>query len=139
MPKQSENIMSGRTVPSRSTVVLDTVEGDLEVGEHTVVKGKDAASRVAVSGTVYFEGDCVFECSLAAENLDGENDITVKGDLEVRNRVKIEDGRLTVLGRMTAKKVDVDRSVTVEKDFEAEEIDVGGCEAAPLMTAVSLV
>lgn len=118
--------MSENVVPPKSTVTLSSVEGDLEVGRRAVVKGEGSPPAVAVSGTVYAEGDCVFDCSLSAENLDGEDDITINGSLEVRNRVKIEDGRLVVSGDMSAKRVDVDKSLRVEKDFEFDDVDVGG-------------
>ena len=113
-------------VPPKSTVTLSSVEGDLEVGRRAVVKGEGSPPKVVVSGTVYVEGDCVFDCSLSAENLDGEDDVTVNGDLDVRNRVHIEDGRLVVSGSMNAKRVDVDRSLRVEKDFKFDDVDVGG-------------
>ncbi len=123
---RSEKTMSGNVVPAKSTVTLNVVEGDLEVGRRAVVKGEGVPPKVRVSGTVYVEGDCIFECSLYAENLDGEDDVTVYGDLEVGSRVSIEDGRLVVSGNMTAKRVDVDRSLRVRKDFKVGEVDVGG-------------
>ncbi|MDH5447755.1 MAG: hypothetical protein OEY24_01215 [Candidatus Bathyarchaeota archaeon] len=129
--------MPENVVSPRSTVTLNIVEGDLEVGSHAVVKGEGTPPKVAVSGTVYVEGGCVFECSLSAENLDArgcmhigwksrEDEVTVEGDLGIRNRVNIEDGCLVVFGNMTAKRVNVDRSLVVKKDFEVDEVDVGG-------------
>jgi cytoskeletal protein CcmA (bactofilin family) len=129
--------MSKNVVPSGSTATLGVVKGDLEIGKHAVVKGEGAPPRVTVSGTVYVEGGCIFQCSLSAENLDArgrmhvgwksrEDEVTVEGDLKIRNRVNIEDGCLVVLGNMTAKRVDVDRSLAVKKDFEVDEVNVGG-------------
>lgn len=48
--------MSGKTsVPSRSTLTLDNVNGDLEIGRHAVVKGSSSQPKVTVSGTVHCE------------------------------------------------------------------------------------
>lgn len=33
-----------------------------------------------------------FECNLQAENLEAEGDVTVHGDLEIRDNVEEEDG-----------------------------------------------
>ena len=118
--------MTENMVPPKSTVTLSSVEGDLEVGRRAVVKGEGSPPTVAVSGTVYVEGDCVFDCNLSAENLDGEDDVTIKGELEVRNRVKIEDGRLVVSGDMKAKRVEIDKSLRVEGDFKFDDVDIGG-------------
>lgn len=118
--------MASNVVPQKSTVTLSSVDGDLEVGRGAVVKGEGSPPKVMVTGTVYVEGDCVFDCNLTAENLNGEDDVSVKGDLEVRNRVNIDDGRLVVSGNMKAERVDVDKSLRVDKDFQFDDVDVGG-------------
>ena len=114
--------MDDNTVPSGGTAILKSVEGDLEVGRHATIKGE----KVTVLGTVYCEGNCAFEGSLSAENLEGEDDITVNGDLEIADRISIEDGHLIVQGSLKAKRVEVDHGLRVGKDFEVEEVDVGG-------------
>ena len=114
--------MDDNTVPSGGAVTLKSVEGDLEVGRHATIKGE----KVTISGTVYCEGNCTFEGSLSAENLEGEDDITINGDLDISDRVSIEDGHLTVLGSLKAKRVEVDHGLRVGKNFEVEEVDVGG-------------
>ncbi|MCK4497946.1 hypothetical protein KAU25_01975 [Candidatus Bathyarchaeota archaeon] len=118
--------MSGRVVASGSKATLSTVEGDLEVGRRAVVQGEGSPPKISVSGTVYTEDDCLFECGLSAENLDGEGDLTIEGDLEIRNRVSLDDGRLDVQGNMKAQRVDVGKSLRTKGDLEANYVDVGG-------------
>jgi cytoskeletal protein CcmA (bactofilin family) len=118
--------MSERIVPPRTKATLGSVEGDLQVGRMAVVEGAGTPPRVAVSGTVFAEDNCVFECSLSAENFDGEGDAKINGDLEVKNRVTVDDGSLRISGNMTAKRVRVDRKLVVDKRFEVDEVDVGG-------------
>ena len=118
--------MSDNTIPPRSTVTLNNVKGDLEVGRHAIVKGEGSPPRVEVSGTIYVEDDCLFECDVTAENLDADGDVTVKGELEIRNRVSIDDGRLVVDGNMTATRADVGKSIRVGKNLKVKDVDVGG-------------
>ena len=49
------------SVPQRSTLTLDSVDGDLIVGSRAVVKGTGSPATVKVTGTVYSEEDVVFE------------------------------------------------------------------------------
>ncbi|MEM3010728.1 MAG: hypothetical protein QXE76_02860, partial [Candidatus Bathyarchaeia archaeon] len=101
--------MSGNiVVPPRSAVTLDVVEGNLQVGDGATIKGSGFPPKVKVSGRVYCKGHCTFECNLQAEGFEGEEDITILGDLEIKNNVRIKDGRLEVDGKMTASTVDVD-------------------------------
>ena len=113
-------------VPPRTTITLSSVEGDLIVEKNSIVKGEGTPPKVNVLGSVACNGNCKFECSLIAEEFEGEGDITVEGDLEVRGDVEISDGQLNVIGKMNAKDVEVDRSLTVDKDLKAEHVDVGG-------------
>lgn len=119
--------MSGNVVVRpRSTVTLDVVEGNLKVGDGATIKGVGTPSKVKVSGMVYCEGHCTFECNLQAESFKGEEDITILGDLEIKNGICVKDGRLEVAGKMTAGNVDVDERLLVGGDLIAEKIDVGG-------------
>ena len=109
--------MSDRTsVPSRSMVTLCNVNGDLEVGRHATVRGSSSPPKVTVSGTVHCEGDDTFECSLSAESLEAEDNVIVHGDLEIRDKVEVEDGSLEVKGNMTATKADVDNTLCVSRE-----------------------
>ena len=114
------------SVPSRSKTTLDFVEGDLLVGRRAVIDGTGTPPTVKVSGTVYCEGDNIFDCNLSAENLEAEDNVTVHGDLEIENDIKVEDGRLEVYGKMTAKRVDIDAALYVTKDLAVEKVDIGG-------------
>lgn len=128
--------MPKNIIPSGTTTTLHVVEGDLEVGKHAVVKGTGIPPKVSVSGSVHCRDDCLFECSLMAENLFGDGYVVIRGDLEVKELVKIGNGfgfgwahgkaMLNVEGKMTAKMVDVENKLAVGKDFEAENVDVGG-------------
>jgi len=113
-------------IPPRATVTLGSVEGDITVENGAIVKGEGASPKVNASGIVTCDGNCKFECSLTAEEFEGEGDITVEGDLEVKGNIEVSDGQLNVLGKMNANDVEVDRTLTVEKDLNATHVDVGG-------------
>jgi len=141
--------MSQNTVPSGSTATLHIVEGDLKVGKNALVRGSGTPPIVTVSGSVQCQGDCLFECSLVAQNLLADGYVVVKGDLEVKERVKIGNGigfgwvhgkaMLNVEGKMTARTVDIDNRLSVGKDFEAETVDVGGRLEVKGKTAAQLI
>jgi cytoskeletal protein CcmA (bactofilin family) len=114
------------TVPPRSKRALDNVEGDLVVGRETIVSGTGTPAIVRVSGTVYCEGENLFECSLMADRLEAEGDLLIRGDLTITNDIQVEDGEMVVYGSLAAKDVDVDASLVLSKDLQAENIDVGG-------------
>ena len=56
------------SIPSGTTVTLDVVNGDLEIGEHVTVKGSGTPPRVKVYGAVYCEGHNTFDCTLSAQS-----------------------------------------------------------------------
>ena len=114
------------SIPSHNTVTLGLVEGDLEVGSHTIIKGSGIPPAVVVSGTVYCEGHNVFECSLKAESLEAEDSVTVYGDLEVQEDIEVEQGSLKVRGKLRAGEIEVDNAIFVVGDLAAQEVDVGG-------------
>jgi cytoskeletal protein CcmA (bactofilin family) len=114
------------SVPSRSTVTLDFVDGDLNVGSHAVVEGTGSPPTVRVSGTVYCEEEATFECNLQAGSLEAEDNVTIRGDLTVEDDVDVSDGRLEVHGKMTANHIDVDEALYVNEDLTADNVDVGG-------------
>jgi predicted acyltransferase (DUF342 family) len=132
-------------VPSESTQTLGVIQGDLIVGHSAIIKGEGTPPKITVSGTVHCEGDSVFECSLAAENMTGEGYVVIKGDLNIKQRVKIGNGSgvnirisrrgfeyshqravLEVDGKLTAETVDIDNRLAVGKDLECQDVDVGG-------------
>jgi len=123
--------------PSRAVQTLGVVQGDLTTGDSAVIRGEGTPPKVTVTGAVHCRGDCTFECNLSAQSLDGEGHIIVKGDLEVKDHVKISNGfgfhwgdnakaQLVVEGNMHAGTVDVDSKLSVGKDLEAETVDIGG-------------
>src|SRR4030043_116678 len=106
--------MTGRiTAPSNTTMTLDEVNGDLEIGKHVTVKGTGSPPTVKVNGTVYCEGHDTFECTLSAKELEAEDSVTVQGDLEVK-------------GEVTADSIEVGGSLSVDAKVEADNIDIGG-------------
>jgi cytoskeletal protein CcmA (bactofilin family) len=105
---------------------LGNVDGDLEVGEHAVVKGTGTPSAIKVEGTICCAGHNKFECNVTAESLEAEGNVTVHGDLDVKENVEVEDGSLEVYGKMNAQDIDVDDKLYVSIDLHAEDIDVGG-------------
>ena len=76
------------SVPPRSTLTLDSVDGDLETCKHATVKGTEPNATLKVSGTVYCEGDNNYECNLSAHSLQAEDNVTIHGDLEVTGDIK---------------------------------------------------
>jgi cytoskeletal protein CcmA (bactofilin family) len=127
------------TVPARSTVALDVVEGDLQIGERAIVKGTGTPPKVKVLGIVNCQGHCVFECNLQAEGLEAENDVIVKGNLEIENSIKVEDGFLEVDGNITARRIDVEKRLSAGGDLKAEEVDVGGTLQVKGVTATQKI
>ena len=113
---------SKTSIPLESTTTLDFVKGDLTVGEHSIIKGTGKPPTVKVSGTIYCEGDNTFEGNILAENLEAQDNVTIHGDLQVENNVEVEGGRLEVYGDMTARHIDVDESLYVNKDLTVGEI-----------------
>ena len=79
-------------VPPRAVQMLGVVQGDLTTGDSAVIRGEGTPPKVTVTGAVHCHGDCMFECSLSAQSLVGDGYIVVKGDLEVKDDVKIGDG-----------------------------------------------
>jgi predicted acyltransferase (DUF342 family) len=121
------------SIPSRSTITLDIVDADLVVGKNAIIKGTGTPPKVKVLGTVYCEGGgifehthTIFECDLTARRLEAEQDVTINGNLDIEDKVEVEDGRLEVYGKMAAKLVDVGKALFVSKDLTSKEIDIGG-------------
>lgn len=114
------------SIPSRTTVTLDSVDGDLEIGKHTIVNAHGTPATLKVAGTVHCEGDNTFECTLVAANLEAEGSVVIHGDLQIEHDVEVEDGSLEVHGVMNAEDVDVDETLYVGKDLAVSEADVGG-------------
>ncbi len=113
-------------IPSRSSMTLDTVNGDLRLGKGAIVNGIKPDATVEVDGRVYCEGDNTFKCSLKAERFDADGDVTIYGDLEITDTIEVEDGRLEVYGKFVAERVNIDEALYVSKDAQAKEVDVGG-------------
>lgn len=114
------------SVPPRSTETLDIVNGDLLMGRNAIVKGTGTPPKLKVSGTVRCEGGNILECDLSTENLEAEENVIIHGNLEVEDTVEVENGRLEVYGKMTAKHIDIDEALFVSKDLVTREVDVGG-------------
>jgi len=74
---------SNVSIPAHQTSTLDVVEGNLSLGKHATVKGMGKPSSLKVSGTIYCEGDNIFECNLSARSLEADGDVTVYGNLTV--------------------------------------------------------
>jgi len=113
-------------VTRKGVMELEFVDGNLMLESRATVKGKGAPQKITVSGTVYCEGNNTFYGAVIANNFEAEDNVVIHGDLQVKNRVEVKDGRLEVYGKMAAKRVDVDEALYVEGDLEAEDVDVGG-------------
>jgi cytoskeletal protein CcmA (bactofilin family) len=124
-------------VPSRAVQTLGTVQGDLTTGDGAIIRGEGTPPKVTVLGAVHCRGDCMFESSLSAQSLEGDGYIVIKGDLEVKDHVKIGNGfgfhwgehakaQLVVEGNVHARTIDVDSKLSVGKDLNAETVEVGG-------------
>jgi len=124
--RKRKKMNSKISVPPRSTLTLDFVDGDLNVGARAVVRGTGSPAAVKAGGTVYCEEDVNFECSLSARSLEAEGNITIHGDLIIEEDVEVSDGRLEVHGKMTANHIDVEEALYVSDDLTTDEVDVGG-------------
>jgi len=105
---------------------LSVVQGDLRVKDSEI--SSDAEDdTVRVSGAVICQGDCVFNCGLVAEKIEGsDTDLSVNGDVLARRGVRLEEGELTVRGNLTADVVDLGRDLTVSGDVKCTEVNVDG-------------
>lgn len=114
-------------IEPRKTVEIDVLEEDLFAGRGSTIKAK-TGETVIVKGIVEFEGDCNILSSLHASSLRLENGgkINVKGDLIVEKSVNLENGELSVSGRLEAQDVDVGKVVKVGKGLKCLKIGVGG-------------
>jgi len=74
------------SVPARSTITLDVVNGDLTLGQDATVKGTENPQRIKVNGTIYYEGLDTFECNVTAEEFEAEEKVTIHGNLHYSGR-----------------------------------------------------
>lgn len=117
MSRSEEKVERGRTV------TLSEVDGDLLLGGSTVVP---AGSEVVVHGTVTLKGRSVVRGTLKAEEVRGEGDLQVEGDLEA-DVVKLRDGAsLDVAKDLKADDVDVPNTLRVGGRTEVDDLSVGG-------------
>ncbi len=73
------------SVPARSTITLDVVNGDLTLGQDATVKGTENPQAIKVNGTIYCEGLDTFECNVTAEGFEAE-EVTIHGNLHYSGR-----------------------------------------------------
>jgi hypothetical protein len=74
------------SVPARSTITLDVVNGDLTLGQDTTVKGTGNPQTIKVNGTIYCEGLDTFECNVTSEGFEAEEKVTIHGNLHYSGR-----------------------------------------------------
>jgi len=74
------------SVPARSTITLDVVNGDLTLGQDATVKGTENPQAIKVNGTIYCEGLDTFECNVTAEGFEAEEKVTIHGNLHCSGR-----------------------------------------------------
>jgi cytoskeletal protein CcmA (bactofilin family) len=123
-------------VPSDCSMTLSVVEGDLVIGRQATVKGRGMPLKVTVLGAVKCSEGAMFQCSLSTESFEGEGDIVIQGDLEAKDRIRMDIGHLSITGKVKAKEIDVDSDLTVGGSLEvkgnirAQSIDVGGSLSA---------
>jgi cytoskeletal protein CcmA (bactofilin family) len=115
-------------------VRLGTVDGDLRVGGHVRI---EVDGRLAVTGSAIFDDDAIVQGSLdCGEFRSDGGTVVVEGDLQVRGDVAAHDAALEVKGRLTARRVDVDRVLRVAGPATADRFEVGGIlEGGQTMTA----
>jgi cytoskeletal protein CcmA (bactofilin family) len=120
-------------VPYGSSLILDVIKGNLIICRNASVKGKGVSPKVTVLGFVKCSDGVVLQCSLFSDNFEGRGDTVIQGDLEVKNRIKMTTGHLSVIGKLKAKIIDltdegdltVGGSIQVN-DIRARDIDAGG-------------
>jgi hypothetical protein len=74
------------SVPARSPITLDVVNGDLTLGQDATVKGTENPQAIKVNGTIYCEGLDTFECNVTAEGFEAEEKVTIHGNLHYSGR-----------------------------------------------------
>ncbi len=74
------------SVPARSTITLDVVNGDLTLGQDATVKGTENPQAIKVNGTIYCEGLDTFECNVTAEGFEAEEKVSIHGNLHYSGR-----------------------------------------------------
>ncbi len=106
---------------------VDVVEGDLTLEAGSRI-GPKSQGKVVVKGTTICEGDCEVLSGLETEGIEGERrgKVSVRGDLLVRNSVKLDEGELVVDGLVNARDIDVGRRLSIAKDLHCAVVDVGG-------------
>ena len=124
--------MSDLCIPRGQTVTLDTVDGDLKVGNNATIQPSNG-KKVTVTKGVYLEGKAYVNGDLECDSVESEIFFS-KGD-EISsgsNRARLEltgryAGKLEVNGNLTVhKQLNVSHSVQVKGLIDASEIDVGG-------------
>jgi len=74
------------SVPARSPITLDVVNGDLTLGQDATVKGTENPQAIKVNGTIYCKGLDTFECNVTAEGFEAEEKVTIHGNLHYSGR-----------------------------------------------------
>jgi len=83
------------SVPARSTITLDVVNGDLTLDQDATAKGTGNPQTTKVNGTNYCEGLNTFECNVTAEGFEAEEKVTIHGDLEIKVKVEVSTRLVT--------------------------------------------
>jgi cytoskeletal protein CcmA (bactofilin family) len=124
--------MSDLRVPRGQTVSIETVDGELKVGNNATIVASNG-KKVTVTKGVYLEGEAYVNGDLECDSV--ESEVFLSKLREIRsssNRARVEltgrfVGKLEVNGNLTVhKKLNVSHSVQVTGLINAEDIDVGG-------------
>ena len=63
---------------------------------------------------------------ISAEKLEAEGDLVVRGNVTVADDIRVLDGSMAFYGNLISRRVDIDKSLHVSQDLQADDVDVGG-------------
>ena len=105
--------------------VIGHVVGDLIVGNNAIIDVED--QQLKVTGCIRCKGSAVFNGNILANEFAAEDGkIRVNGNMEIANKVEIEDGSLFVDGTLIANTVNVDNELDISDTLKAKDVSVGG-------------
>ena len=124
--------MSDLRVPRGQTVKLDTVDGELQLGNNATIEASNG-KKVTVTKGVYLEGKAYINCDLECDSLESKIFFSkTKEAISGSNRARLEltgryVGKLEVNGNLTVhKQLNVSHTIKVTGLISAGDVDVGG-------------
>lgn len=104
---------------------VDVVEGDLQLEDGSILES--TGEKIVVNGSLICKGDCEIFGTLECQRLRSSyGDIEVYGNAIVYHEVKVKKGSLYIEGDLQARRVAVDKKLSIGGLFETTTVAVGG-------------